>query len=53
MAVNTEGVLLGSFGGGIMEEKLVEIAKDKLKKIAVMKKSFGFCWGKISNTWVF
>ena len=31
MAVNTEGGLCGSIGGGIMEEKLVELAKDKLK----------------------
>lgn len=32
MAVNTEGVLCGSIGGGIMEQKLVELAKDKLQK---------------------
>lgn len=31
MAVNTEGVLCGSIGGGIMEIKLVELAKDLLK----------------------
>ncbi len=31
MAVNTEGVLFGSIGGGIMEIKLVELAKSLLK----------------------
>ena len=32
MAVDTEGVLCGSIGGGIMEQKLVELAKDRLLK---------------------
>ncbi len=32
MAVTTEGVLQGSIGGGIMEIKLVELAKDLLQK---------------------
>ena len=32
MAVDTEGVLFGSIGGGIMEIKLVELAKDYLQK---------------------
>ena len=32
MAVDTEGELCGSIGGGIMEIKLVELAKDRLEK---------------------
>jgi xanthine dehydrogenase accessory factor len=31
MAVNAEGEMEGSIGGGIMEHKLVEMAKDKLR----------------------
>ena len=31
MAVDTEGVIFGSIGGGMMEHKLVELAKEKLK----------------------
>ncbi len=31
MAVNKDGVLEGSIGGGIMEHKFVEMAKDKLR----------------------
>ncbi len=41
MAINTEGVLCGSIGGGIMEIKLVELAKDLLQKendVAFLKK---------------
>lgn len=41
MAVNTEGGLCGSIGGGIMEIKLVELAKDLLQKegnVAFLKK---------------
>jgi xanthine dehydrogenase accessory factor len=41
MAVNRDGVLEGSIGGGIMEHKLVEMAKDKLqhhsKELSVRK----------------
>jgi xanthine dehydrogenase accessory factor len=32
MAVDTEGSLCGSIGGGMMEIKLVELAKDRLQK---------------------
>ena len=32
MAVDTEGELCGSVGGGIMEIKLIELAKDRLEK---------------------
>jgi xanthine dehydrogenase accessory factor len=32
MAVNTSGKMEGSIGGGIMEHKFVEMAKDKLKE---------------------
>jgi len=32
MAVNTNGIMQGSIGGGIMEHKFVEMAKDQLKK---------------------
>jgi xanthine dehydrogenase accessory factor len=41
MAINTEGGLCGSIGGGIMEIKLVELAKDFLQKednVAFLKK---------------
>ena len=41
MVVNTEGGLCGSIGGGIMEIKLVELAKDLLQKegnVAFLKK---------------
>ena len=31
MAVNADGEIVGSIGGGIMEHKFVEMAKDKLK----------------------
>lgn len=31
MVVDTEGVIFGSIGGGMMEHKLVELAKEKLK----------------------
>ena len=31
MAVNTKGEMEGSIGGGIMEHKFVELAKEKLK----------------------
>ena len=33
MAVNANGVMEGSVGGGIMEHKFVELAKEKLKNI--------------------
>jgi xanthine dehydrogenase accessory factor len=41
MAVNAEGYMEGSIGGGIMEHKLVELAKDFLreeKEINILKK---------------
>ena len=41
MAVDTAGVLFGSIGGGIMEIKLVELAKDSLQKnnfVPIIKK---------------
>ena len=31
MAVNTKGEMAGSIGGGIMEHKFVELAKEKLR----------------------
>lgn len=33
MAVNAKGIMHGSIGGGIMEHKFVEMAKEKLKSI--------------------
>jgi xanthine dehydrogenase accessory factor len=43
MAVNSKGELEGSIGGGIMEHKLVEMAKENLtdnKNIQIVKKQF-------------
>lgn len=33
MAVNARGIMKGSIGGGIMEHKFVELAKEKLKNV--------------------
>ena len=42
MAVNTTGEMEGSIGGGIMEHKFVEMAKEQLKEQGTRTRTRGF-----------
>ncbi|MGI8635012.1 MAG: XdhC family protein, partial [Segetibacter sp.] len=48
MAVNANGEMAGSIGGGIMEHKFVEMAKEKLKQDGRESKIFKQIHDKIS-----